>query len=269
MKTNIKPLILAIGFGLLLLAPQKSGAFYNPSTGKWLSRDPAEEEEGGPNLYSFVANNPISRIDDLGLAFYAVDGTWTDSSDRANPWQLYKETKEQPARYWRGPNLPGSDVVAIAVRVYSQIQADFCEAKRAANELKINLTGWSRGSMVAAYVASLIDGLGFWCNDCELLKHYKPVTVNWVGLFDTVSMARDRGFPRAVPGNVAHFDHAIKTAKQRKFPTWHFTGGNERAFNRRDGSPTTHRDIGESKILNNNDSYIWIKGQAVAAGVAF
>ena len=39
---------------------------YSPSTGRWLSRDPIQEQ-GGLNLYGFVGNNPISRFDVLGL----------------------------------------------------------------------------------------------------------------------------------------------------------------------------------------------------------
>jgi RHS repeat-associated protein len=41
--------------------------YYNPSTGRWLNRDPIEEQ-GGINLYSFVGNNPISSFDYLGQA---------------------------------------------------------------------------------------------------------------------------------------------------------------------------------------------------------
>lgn len=41
--------------------------YYNPSTGRWLSRDQAEEEEGGLNLYAFVENNPVTEIDPFGL----------------------------------------------------------------------------------------------------------------------------------------------------------------------------------------------------------
>ena len=40
-------------------------AFYNPSTGRWLSRDPLAEK-GGVNLCGFVANQPISLADPLG-----------------------------------------------------------------------------------------------------------------------------------------------------------------------------------------------------------
>lgn len=40
---------------------------YQPSTGRWLSRDPMEEA-GGANLYGFVSNDPINYVDPLGLA---------------------------------------------------------------------------------------------------------------------------------------------------------------------------------------------------------
>ena len=43
-------------------------AFYHPDDGRWLSRDPIEEE-GGANLYGFVGNMPINAVDNLGLEF--------------------------------------------------------------------------------------------------------------------------------------------------------------------------------------------------------
>lgn len=54
---------------LLLVAvslAREAQAFYNPSIGRWLSRDPAQEQ-GGNNLFGFVRNNPVSLIDRLGL----------------------------------------------------------------------------------------------------------------------------------------------------------------------------------------------------------
>jgi RHS repeat-associated protein len=39
---------------------------YDPSTGRWLSRDPIEED-GGINLYGYVGGNPVNLIDPLGL----------------------------------------------------------------------------------------------------------------------------------------------------------------------------------------------------------
>ncbi len=39
---------------------------YDPKTGRWLSRDPIREL-GGVNLYGYVAQNPLSHRDPLGL----------------------------------------------------------------------------------------------------------------------------------------------------------------------------------------------------------
>ncbi len=41
--------------------------YYNPSTGRWLSRDPIEEQ-GGFNVYRMVGNDPVNRWDLFGLA---------------------------------------------------------------------------------------------------------------------------------------------------------------------------------------------------------
>ncbi len=40
---------------------------YDPSLGRWLNRDPIYEQ-GGYNLYGFVGNDGINRLDVLGLA---------------------------------------------------------------------------------------------------------------------------------------------------------------------------------------------------------
>jgi len=40
--------------------------FYSPQLGRWINRDPIEEA-GGINLYGFVGNDPLNKIDPLGL----------------------------------------------------------------------------------------------------------------------------------------------------------------------------------------------------------
>jgi RHS repeat-associated protein len=40
--------------------------WYDPVTGRWPSRDPIEEE-GGLNLYGFVANDPVGFVDVAGM----------------------------------------------------------------------------------------------------------------------------------------------------------------------------------------------------------
>lgn len=66
MKTPLKPspLLLALAFVLFISAAR---AGYDPTIGRWLSRDPIGED-GGLNLYTYVGNNPIYWTDPLGLS---------------------------------------------------------------------------------------------------------------------------------------------------------------------------------------------------------
>lgn len=45
--------------------------YYSPELGRWLNRDPIEEE-GGLNLYAFVTNNPIGNVDVDGRFILAI-----------------------------------------------------------------------------------------------------------------------------------------------------------------------------------------------------
>ena len=42
--------------------------YYSPDMGRWLSRDPIEEQ-GGLNLYGFVNNDPVNKWDKLGMSY--------------------------------------------------------------------------------------------------------------------------------------------------------------------------------------------------------
>ena len=46
--------------------------YYSPELGRWLTRDPIEED-GGDNLYAFCGNNGLNRFDILGAKAYYAD----------------------------------------------------------------------------------------------------------------------------------------------------------------------------------------------------
>jgi RHS repeat-associated protein len=43
--------------------------YYSPTVGRFISEDPLEFWGGGPNLYAYVANDPIGRYDPFGLCW--------------------------------------------------------------------------------------------------------------------------------------------------------------------------------------------------------
>lgn len=67
--------------------------FYSPTLGRWLNRDPFEEN-GGSNLYAFSFNNPVSFFDPLGLWVMGPPGT----GEMRGP--------SVPPQIWPNPTIP-------------------------------------------------------------------------------------------------------------------------------------------------------------------
>ncbi len=61
--------VLFVALIAALLASNQASAGYDPTIGRWLSRDPIGED-GGTNLYRYVENDPINAVDLLGLDTY-------------------------------------------------------------------------------------------------------------------------------------------------------------------------------------------------------
>ena len=51
---------------------------YDPDTGRWTAKDPIGFWGGDVDLYGYVGNNPINRIDPLGFQWYKSPSVWID-----------------------------------------------------------------------------------------------------------------------------------------------------------------------------------------------
>jgi RHS repeat-associated protein len=90
--------------------------YLSTASGRWLSKDPVDER-GGPNLYAFVGNNPLSRADVLGL--WDPAGHW-DIGLSAMRNAGFRLTPEEMECFRRGlilPDLPFLDVKNLASRL--------------------------------------------------------------------------------------------------------------------------------------------------------
>jgi hypothetical protein len=61
---QISKLILLLA--LLALTAQSISAFYDPSVGRWITRDPIQESDG-VNIFRFLHNEPLGHSDSYGL----------------------------------------------------------------------------------------------------------------------------------------------------------------------------------------------------------
>lgn len=86
---------------LLLCLASTSQAFFNPTVGRWASRDPIAEV-GGVGLYGFVGNNSINRIDYLGLADADNGCPGLPKGGRAQCYQY------ACGNYGKGSDFPGA-----------------------------------------------------------------------------------------------------------------------------------------------------------------
>lgn len=98
---------------------------YDPETGRWLQPDP-EGIADGLNVYRYVHNNPVGRIDPLGLATVAVN---VQTQLMTNPFTLAAVCQSKPcgacARFGGAsvafcPNTPCSGPVSMDMRFFIQ-----------------------------------------------------------------------------------------------------------------------------------------------------
>jgi RHS repeat-associated protein len=256
--------------------------YYLPELGRWLNRDPIEEQ-GGLNLYGFVGNGPVNAVDPYGLALYAFDGTGNNDRDidEGNYTHVYTlhEIYKKNKHYEPGVGSNWYTVVHGGLhglggnrrleRAYNKFLEHYKNVADKNLIEDIDIIGFSRGAALARAFANLLKERGY--KGC-------PVKIRFVGLFDTVGSFGipgnrvDIGVPLDLPDIVQAAAQAVaKDEKRILFPLTRFdtsrTNFDESEFS------GDHSDIGRGHGPDTNAlsraplEYIWRKG--LAAGAEF
>ncbi|MGB3118859.1 MAG: RHS repeat-associated core domain-containing protein, partial [Verrucomicrobiales bacterium] len=229
--------------------------YYVPDTGRCASRDPIGES-GGLNLFGMAFNDPVNLVDPYGLNVYAVDGTnynvQRHPEQRSNVYDFFLRSRRggEESNYYggvasRSSRIGPGDVTGYwgpgTEKLIMQVKADVCADYCDDQSIKINMVGWSRRAVVVQEVAKRLEEDGCCCSDGTL---YKPVSVNFLGLYDSVERIPFRDYEDDRPGNIDHFHHAIRSDPGGIFKQQLTGDPNERPYTNNDGSQSNHGDIG-------------------------
>ncbi len=89
--------------------------FYNSGLGRWINRDPIEED-GGTNLYGMVEDNPTNYVDDCGLSPFDPLKPPVPNvvvSDPATGWAVKHYYPSQAAHGWHLHLVKGNWIISI------------------------------------------------------------------------------------------------------------------------------------------------------------
>jgi hypothetical protein len=124
MKTRYARVFAALSVTMILAS--EALAFYNPQSGKWLSRDPTEEA-GGLNLNGFVNNQAISSSDYLGTATMVDAATRTITLGRCEIVIVYGHGSGLKASHWKWKYRAAACRAGAAVMCYPDTNTDGLE----------------------------------------------------------------------------------------------------------------------------------------------
>ncbi len=269
---------------------------YSPALGRWINRDPLEEE-GGANLYGYAANNPLRFADALGLALYAFDGTWNDRDTMKRPTNVAKLAgvydglvayRDGVGTDWYSKHIGGMTGAGGGNRIadmYADLVAIYNTPDPTGENQQIDVIGFSRGAALARTFVNYINqkgGVPLTGPDGKPTGVVCPVTIRFLGVFDTVASFGwpgnnvNWGQDLSIPPNVKTVRHATALDEKRgMFPLSSVLGdpNNPLADPRivEQGFRGAHSDIGGGYEDGDRSNFalIWMHAEGVRAGVPF
>lgn len=172
---------------------------YSPAHGHYLEPDPLGPWPGSQAL-GYAAQQPLRRIDPLGLLLFAFDGTRQSRITRSNVWKLAQLYRDGAVHYHDGPgNSHTLDADALtawrAGRIletqWARLLDGLQQAGADATATPVDLLGFSRGAALARDFANRIldhtQAGWFLLDDPRRGRIRACITPRFLGLFDTVA----------------------------------------------------------------------------------
>jgi RHS repeat-associated protein len=137
--------------------------YYEPVTGQWLNREPLGEDES-LNLYAYCHNDPINKVDVLGLSEAAITGGFMDATGMTRDiknffnmifggWWSSDKAETAELRFPEG-RMGGVTGGALQVATFGALQPEI--HRTSASELGI----WMGRPIGAVYAAPFVLGQG-------------------------------------------------------------------------------------------------------------
>ena len=175
-------------------------------TGRWDQQDPIGVTGTNPNLYPYVANDPLNALDQTGEVALFFDGAHQTEKSRSNIYRLYEASKDPHRDYIKSPVAWGTNWADL-LKLKNPLKEFQRQAASAANEAikvcekaakeqkeePIDIFGWSRGAALA--VATIDTFAGY------IKKESLPFRIRFVGLIDPVATGII-GAPSTIPAIV-------------------------------------------------------------------
>jgi RHS repeat-associated protein len=172
--------------------------YYNPSTGRWLSRD-LIGENGGLNLYCFIGNDSIGKADYLGLEQIQI---WA-SAYIPSVWFIFPYPAAlDPAAIWLGDGRRGP-VVGGSARAYHLLTIETDPTK---NPVVSNTSG---GGVTTVIYYTSGGGVGV-ATAADTAPPLATVTRTASGCTTIVEMSADTHDPLVSFAPSLHYDYTMR-----------------------------------------------------------
>jgi len=279
--------------------------YFDPDLGRFISPDPMGFLDG-PSMYMFAVYSPYNAKDPLGLAVYFFDGTFNCKSLPggwpSNVEKLFNAASRGGLNAFyvsgigceangrsKAQGATGNETWKKLEEMYQHLVAAY-----KAGDKEINIVGFSRGAALAREFASLIFQRGvetghtnsavfYGHGTVEVPEYDKSLTVNFLGLFDTVAALELGAGNGAItegdslkiePGRVRTVRHFVARDEERSlFPLESIRSGPNAALPAdwwEIAFPGSHSDVGGGYGPSDQASRIplyWMWSELRTAGV--